>query len=105
MPEELMDTELNTGYIPGPLSYQTYKLTKFMLLRSGAVEDTNYIYTVDTNNDATLIYYLGDNTNIKVPTRIGDNNEYTVKYIAATCYNYNNTLLSVTIPEGIVSIG
>ena len=105
MPEELMDTELNTGYVPGPLSYQIYKLTKFMLLRSGAVEDKNYIWTYNSNNEATLIYYLGDNTNIKVPTHIGDHDEYVVKYIAATCYNYNTNLLSVTIPEGIVSIG
>lgn len=83
-------------------TYQLQKIRNFLLLISTEVEDTNYVWTLDENNDVTLIYYLGKYPNIKVPTVIDG---HPVKYIAPTCYNYNELLLSVNIPEGIISIG
>ena len=56
----------------------------------------------DDEGDVTLVYYLGQFTKIKVPTMIEG---HPVKYIAVTCYNYNNNIISVNIPDGIVSIG
>ena len=88
---------------PWDLTYQQRKILNFMLLiRESAKEDTNYIYTVDSNGDATLIMYLGEYTDIITPTKIDGHD---VKYIASTCYNYNENVRSVIVSEGVVSIG
>jgi hypothetical protein len=83
-------------------TYQLQKIRNFMLLIEYEIEDTNYVWTLDDNGDVTLVYYLGKYPNIKVPTSIEG---HPVKYIAPTCYNYDTLLVSVNIPEGIVSIG
>lgn len=85
-----------------PITYKKEKLKFFMMLLKATEQvDTNYLYTVDENNYATLIMYRGNNTVIKVPTIIDG---YTVKYIAPTCFNYNTNITSITIPEGIETI-
>lgn len=81
-------------------TYQFAKIQHFMLLIES--EDTNYIWTLDNDGYVTLIMYLGTNTKIKVPKKIEG---HPVKYIECTCFNYNTTITSVTIPEGIVYIG
>ena len=101
--DENIDITLDTDYIHGANIYQSIKLRYFMLLRKPINRD--YVYTVDENNYATLIYYIGNSRNVKVPTRIGDNNEYTVKHIDATCFCFNENIRSVIIPEGIETIG
>ena len=83
-----------------PLTYMQEKTKFFMMLLSPA-KDTNYLYIVDENDYATLIRYLGNNTNIKVPKKIDG---YIVKYIASTCYNYMENITSITIPDGIERI-
>lgn len=84
------------------LTYQLQKIKNFMLLIEQEIEDTNYIWSLDENDDVTLLFYLGQYSNIKVPTQIEG---HPVKYIAPSCYNYNTRLISVNIPDGIISIG
>lgn len=97
--------ELDNGtYNPGAYTYQNRKIQNFLLLISYDQVDKNYIYSVDDNNDATLILYRGTSTNVKVPSFIGEHDEYRVKYIECTCFNYNTNVRSVTIPEGVVAI-
>lgn len=81
-------------------TYQQQKINYFLLLRDVG-EDTDYIWTVDSNNDATLIYYVGNKRSIKVPTTIGG---YPVKYIAPTCYADLDFVTSAVIPEGVTEI-
>lgn len=96
MPQEI-NYDLSEGF-----TYQLQKIRNFMLLLSNEIEDINYVWTLDDEGDVTLVYYLGQFTKIKVPTMIEG---HPVKYIAATCYNYNTNIVSVNIPDGIVSIG
>lgn len=80
-----------------PITYKKEKLRFFMMLLA-APEDTNYLYEVDENGYATLIRYLGNNTNVKTPRKIGG---HTVKYISPICYSYNTNIRSIRIPNGI----
>ena len=81
-------------------TYQQKK--KIMFLNLLSAEDTNYIYTIDPDtNYASLIFYLGDNTSVTVPKKIGG---ATVKYIAPSCYNYNENIEKLKIPNGIIKI-
>lgn len=84
------------------LTYQLQKIKNFMLLIEQEIEDTNYIWSLDENDDVTLLFYLGQYSNIKVPKQIEG---HPVKYIAPSCYNYNTRLISVNIPDGIITIG
>lgn len=81
-------------------TYQFAKVQHFLLLMEA--EDTDYIWQVDALGNATLILYYGTKTKIKVPRRIGG---YRVRYIDCVCFSYNTNITSVTIPEGIISIG
>lgn len=85
-------------------TYQLEKIRYFMLLLDSEheIEDTNYLWYLDENDELTLVYYYGTYQNVKVPKQIEG---HTVRYIAATCYNYNQNILSITIPEGIMTIG
>ena len=92
MPETL---HYNLGW-----TYQQEKIRYFMLLKQEG-ENTDYIWTLDSNNDVTLIYYTGQRTSIKVPTMMEG---HPVKYISAICYAGLNFIQSVTIPEGVITI-
>lgn len=81
-------------------TYQQEKIRYFMLLKQEG-EDTDYIWTLDGNNDVTLIYYTGRRTSIKVPTMMEG---HPVKYISSICYDGLNFIQSVTIPEGVITI-
>ena len=89
-------SELDNRFVQ---TYQQQKINYFMLLMQEG-EDLNYIWKVE-NDEATLIYYIGNKRNIKVPRMIGG---YPVKYIEATCYNELDFIQSVTIPEGVLTI-
>lgn len=82
-------------------TYQQEKIRYFMLLISEG-EDTDYVWSIDANNDVTLIYYTGQRSNIIVPTMMEGN---PVKYISAICYDGLDFIQSVTIPEGVTTIG
>jgi hypothetical protein len=101
--DENIEITLYTDYIHGANIYQSIKLRYFMLLRKPI--NREYVYYTDENNYATLVYYIGRRRDVKVPTRIGDNNEYIVKHIAPTCFCFNKNIRSVKIPEGVETIG
>ena len=81
-------------------TYQQQKIIYFLSMKNEG-KDTNYIWSADGNGDATLIYYTGQRRVIKVPTMIDG---HPVKYIASTCYNNRDSIISVIMPDGIVSI-
>lgn len=88
-----------TYYIP--TTYQKAKFRMFLNLLYEELEDTNYIWVADANDEVTLLLYLGTKTAIKVPKKIEGK---TVTKIECTCYTYNTDLISVIIPEGITII-
>jgi len=82
-----------------PITYKKEKLRFFMmLLTAPEPEDTNYVYTVDENDNATLVMYKGTNTVITTPRKI-DN--HPVVGITSTCYSYNTNITSITIRDGV----
>lgn len=82
-------------------TYQYRKIINFLLLLYKQPEDTDYLYQIEEDDSATLIYYYGNNTDIKVPKNIDG---HAVKRIAVSCYDYNSNIVSIKIPDGIVSI-
>ena len=92
-------------------TYQYRKIINFLLLlhkqsedsdsEDTDTEDTDYLYQIEEDNSATLIYYYGNNTDITVPKSIDG---HTVKRIAVSCYDYNSNIISIKIPDGVVSI-
>lgn len=86
-----------------PITYQQAKFKMFLQLLKGEIEDTNYLYIENSEDTSTitLIRYLGKNASIKVPRRIDGK---LVTKIACTCYAYNEKLVAVNIPEGIILI-
>jgi hypothetical protein len=88
-----------TYYIPN--TYQKAKFRMFLNLLYEELEDTNYIWVADTNDEVTLLLYLGTKRAVKVPKEIEGK---TVTKIGCTCYAYNTDLISVIIPEGITII-
>ena len=85
----------------GALTYRDNKIIKFLLLCETEEEDTDYYYTVDQQGYATLRWYYGNKINLKVPHYIDG---HPVRYIDATCYNYNPNILSIEMDTNIVSI-
>lgn len=82
-----------------PITYKKEKLRFFMmLLTAPEPEDTNYVYTVDENDNAILVMYKGTNTVITTPRKI-DN--HPVVGIMSTCYSYNTNITSITIRDGV----
>lgn len=79
------------------MDYMNNKKKFFMMLLASS-EDTDYLYTLDENNNAILIMYRGSNTVIKTPRKIDG---YPVKAIMSTCYSYNTNITSITIRPGI----
>lgn len=62
--------------------------------------DNNYIYSID-NNEASLIYYLGNRHSVITPKYFEGK---LVKVIEGTCYNYNENITSATIRDGVTEI-
>ena len=83
-------------------TYQQEKIKYFKLLLSSEEEDTAYIWTTNSNNEAILIYYIGNKTTIKVPRTIGG---YPVKYIEPTCYDGLSFIENLIVRDNIISIG
>lgn len=81
-----------------PMSYQETKKKFFMMLLASEEDDTNYLYIVNADNSATLIRYLGSETEVKTPRKIDG---HPVKYISSICYNYNSNITSIAIRNGV----
>ena len=81
-------------------TYQQQKINYFLLLNEKA-PDLDYIWSVDSNNEVTLIYYYGHKSVVKVPSMVEN---YPVKYISPVCYDGLTFITSVIIPEGVTVI-
>ena len=62
--------------------------------------DNNYLYYDNGDGTATLAMYIGNDTEIVAPKRIGGKR---VTAIDVTCYNYSN-ITSLTIPNTVTTI-
>lgn len=69
---------------------------------AGGNGSSDYEYTVDENDLATVTMYKGSDTAVEVPERL-DNN-YVIS-IGNEAFKDNTTLTSVTLPDGITTIG
>ncbi len=69
---------------------------------SGMLTDGDYSYVVLDNGTAEIKKYNGAQTQITVPTELGGTE---VSSIGAYVYENNKTIESVTIPDGITTIG
>lgn len=67
---------------------------------SGGTVDERYYYTLDENDNASLLYYYGDNTSINMPAELNGN---AITKISDTCHSYDG-IASITIPDGVTEI-
>lgn len=65
------------------------------------IEDYQFIYYVEDNNEVQLIRYTGDEINIRTPRSIGGGNTTS---IGSICFNGNETVETVIINNGITEI-
>ena len=62
----------------------------------------DYIYTVDSDDSATLVCYIGDDEEVVVPAAIEG---HTLLHIGANAFEECVNLVNVVLPEGVLSIG
>ena len=62
----------------------------------------DYEYTVDDNDDITITRYIGEDTNIQIPSTI---NNKLVKKLDNNLFNNNETIEKITLPNTITEIG
>ena len=65
------------------------------------IEDYQFIYFVEDNNEVQLVRYIGDGINIRTPRSIGDGDTTSISSI---CFNGNENIESVIISNGITEI-
>lgn len=65
------------------------------------IEDYQFIYFVEDNNEVQLVNYIGDGIDIRTPRRIGGGNTTS---ISDMCFNRNENIESVIINNGITEI-
>lgn len=65
------------------------------------IEDYQFIYFVEDNNKVQLVYYTGNEIDIRIPRRIGGGD---VTSISDMCFNGNKNIESVIISNGITEI-
>lgn len=65
------------------------------------IEDYQFIYYVEDNNEVQLVRYTGDGINIRTPRSIGGGNTTS---IGSICFNGNEDIESVIINNGITEI-
>ncbi len=64
-------------------------------------ESTEYIYLIDDEGNAEIIYYIGDKTFPEIPSQLEGS---PVTSIAATAFDYSD-ITAVYIPDGVTEIG
>ncbi len=64
-----------------------------------------FVYTVKEDGYASIDGYSGDKSTLKIPEKIGENNEYTVKYISTDAFTNDTALKKVIIPDSVKVIG
>ncbi len=64
-----------------------------------------FVYTVKEDGYASIDGYSGDKSTIEIPEKIGENNEYTVKYVSTDAFTNDTALKKVVIPHTVEVIG
>lgn len=64
-----------------------------------------FVYTVSEDGYASIDGYSGDRATLKIPDKVGENGEYTVKYISTDAFTNNTELKRVIIPDTVEVIG
>ena len=64
-----------------------------------------FIYSVGDDGYASIDGYNGDKANLEIPEKVGENGEYTVKYISTDAFTNDIALRKVTVPASVEVIG
>lgn len=64
-----------------------------------------FVYTVSEDGYASIDGYSGDRATLKIPEKVGENGEYTVKYISTDAFTNSTSLKKVIIPDTVEVIG
>ena len=62
----------------------------------------DYVYTLDENGEATIVRYTGSADSLALPAELDG---HSVTAVGVEAFYSNETLVSVTVPEGIRTIG
>ncbi len=71
----------------------------------GVSIDSEFIYTVKEDGYASIDGYKGYRSTLIIPEKVGENNEYDVKYIGTDAFTNSSALKKVVIPDTVKSIG
>lgn len=63
-----------------------------------------FVYTVKEDGYASIEGYTGDKAKLEIPEKVGENGEYTVKYISAEAFTNKLSLKKITIPSTVEKI-
>lgn len=97
----LTETKLNAGDINGDGVVDAFDLFYLDKLINGIAE-SKFTYTALNSSTAKLTAYNGTDTELTVPGQLGG---YQITAIDTNVFKAKNTLESVTLPDGVTSIG
>ncbi len=97
----LTETKLNAGDINGDGVVDAFDLFYLDKLINGIAE-SKFTYTALNSSTAKLTAYNGTDTELTVPGQLGG---YQITAIDNNAFKAKNTLESVTLPDGVTSIG
>ncbi|MBE6619531.1 MAG: hypothetical protein E7626_07125 [Ruminococcaceae bacterium] len=64
-----------------------------------------FVYSVKEDGYASIEGYTGDKAKLFIPEKVGENGEYTVRYINAEAFANDTALKTVIIPNTVCEIG
>ena len=67
--------------------------------------DSEFVYTVKEDSYASIDGYKGNKSTLVIPEKVGENEEYTVKYINTDAFTNSTELKKVIIPASVEVIG
>ena len=67
--------------------------------------DSEFVYTVREDSYASIDGYTGDKSTLVIPEKVGENDEYTVKYINTDAFTNSTELKKIIIPKSVEVIG
>lgn len=80
-------------------------LMMILLLGTGTSEEVtsgDYVYSLNEDGSAVIVRYEGTESDLQIPAELDG---HPVAAIGMTAFKYNESLVSVTIPEGVLEIG
>lgn len=64
-----------------------------------------FVYTVKEDGYASIEGYTGDKAVLEIPEKVGENEEYTVKYIHTDAFTNDLALKKIILPDTVEQIG